>query len=1206
MAGFWKPTTSQAAPTEGLLTTTEQASRIRDSLQDGLANLQARGDGVNEANTRDVLINLVLDGLGYPPTHRSSEQSERDNRPDYLCYLGTVDTQAGYPALVVEAKRLNADFDRAPSGLARAYSPDRQIQRYLASDRISRPNTIGVLTDGIRWRVYQRGPASTDVEHLESFSFWSIANSSQTTLDAKEEADSLERFIQLLSSKAIAGKLLPDTRQERRNSADRLFEMLQATTEPAAVLKQILNEQGAVVSSRLENVNVLPSIRRDAHDKDWERYAVALGPEFQTDTPDFEGNHIPVAAVEFRYQGGEKMSRGDVALCARTVASSSNTNAAAVFAYETAPDGSMVARMAVSAGSQVSMTALFDPALPSPSARTSIDQQLRLIRDASGPLNADGLLAPFTVANLRQQFYREVADWTALTQAGKDQRGREAVLRHLIRVMFAWILKEENRIPPEIFEPGFIASSLGKTIDDYHDTVLRFLFHHRLNVRPDERDTHTNATINDALERAPFLNGSLFAEQDGDDALKLQASDYWSVDEKYPGLFTILSRYHWTMDEHRPGESEQTLDPELLSNLFERLIASTEEDGEESLMRQPQGTYYTPADVTDEMVKDALTAAVKEDAGALTETQLLDLFGDSDSDLPELEQADKQRLAERIRELHIFDPAVGSGAFLFSTLLAVRRAIRKLEDVKEPAEDIIKRQLRGQDINPLAVQIARLRLFIAIVWARKDSVGPLTVEDEALPNLEAVIICADTLETVADHEWRLAQLDMADADIGEAIAEIGANRVSWFDAHMESEKRELQNKDKELRALLEGLLQGKGELASAELRQFASTDLLSHEPARTDARLLFYESPWRGFDVVIGNPPYEALGKSMTADDRNRLAEDKLYQTIKGGDLYNLFCETALALAKPQGGVVTLITPLSIAFGQNKQVLRDIFVQRSSAIALRHYNNRPDTIFNTSPTVKSPENRQRATILTAILGDSKIKRLETTGLQSWAVEERLSCLRDRTTTPMVNPAGGMDSRVWGQWLRTTTKETTNLLAAISRQSKTIQDFKYPGKGGSALAFPETAYRYLSAIPANSVSPRRENILWLQNKETLYIVMAALNSHVGYGWWWMVGDGFHIKAVSDLGLLKIPDKWSDSPGEAIALGKQLVDAIPYCITEWKQGNKVWRNVDFHTHVPDLIAKIDRLYIEALELDVEPLLTHLKIMRSSSSWDYSQTL
>ena len=326
------------------------------------------------------------------------------------------------------------------------------------------------------------------------------------------------------------------------------------------------------------------------------------------------------------------------------------------------------------------------------------------------------------MAPLRQQFYGEIAHWMARVQRGMNQNGREAILRHLIRVMFAWILKEDRHIPPEIFELAFNSVWLDN-LNDYHRDVLLFLFRERLNKHKEVRKEHSIPQINEVLDRAPFLNGSLFAVQEGDNDLDLRHTDYWSVNNDNPGLFTILSRYHWTMDEHRPGESEQTLDPELLSNLFERLIAPTE-TGEEFLpTHQPRGTYYTPADIADEMVKDALAAAVKDHAGPLSDNELLDLFGDADIPL-ELGGADLKRLVDRIRQVRIFDPAVGSGEFLFSSLLAIRRGLSKLGKKGEPVEAIIKGQLRGQDINPLAVQIARLRLFITITAARRESPPP--------------------------------------------------------------------------------------------------------------------------------------------------------------------------------------------------------------------------------------------------------------------------------------------------------------------------------------------------------------------------------------------------------------------------------------------------------------------------------------------------
>ena len=46
---------------------------------------------------------------------------------------------------------------------------------------------------------------------------------------------------------------------------------------------------------------------------------------------------------------------------------------------------------------------------------------------------------------------------------------------------------------------------------------------------------------------------------------------------------------------------------------------------------------------------------------------------------------------------------------------------------------------------------------------------------------------------------------------------------------------------------------------------------------------------------------------------------------------------------------------------------------------------------------------------------------------------------------------------------------------------------------------------------------------------------------------------------------------------------------------------WRNVNFFSGAPALIDALDRLQIEALGLPFEPLIDHLRIMRSSSSWN-----
>ena len=100
---------------------------------------------------------------------------------------------------------------------------------------------------------------------------------------------------------------------------------------------------------------------------------------------------------------------------------------------------------------------------------------------------------------------------------------------------------------------------------------------------------------------------------------------------------------------------------------------------------------------------------------------------------------------------------------------------------------------------------------------------------------------------------------------------------------------------------------------------------------------------------------------------------------------------------------------------------------------------------------------------------------------------------------------------------------------------------------------------------------------------------------------MFGDGFDVK-LSDFTSATIPDAWVKNPQPAIAMGQRLLDAMPDCAVEITIHKKVWRNVNFHLK-PELIAELDRLHLSALGLPEQPLLRHLRIMRSSSSWNYA---
>ena len=1189
----------------------DRNSRLKSQLREGIRHFKGLGKLLNEATTRSVLISPILETLGYWPTYRLPEYHEQGNAPDETCYLHPVDSRHGDAAIILEAKSWGTPFDSAPMGLARADSPDRQIRRYLQQHVASGPNTIGVLTDGVRWRIYQRTADrdSNDVNFVVEHDFRQFERSTQfMQVELQPElqqelSDLIDRLARdRIEYRTVRHKL----RAPKPNFADSLFEAIIANPQPEQILKHLLNGQDMDVETDISADVALTGKRKDTHDNDWLNYAYSKPFAIIAHNPalsDEFDSHIVLAVVQYEYlENDPGLSRAEAALCARTLASADASSSAVVLTYSKSPEGNISARLVVMVGNQVNMTVSFDPRLPAPSARTAINRLLQILQDADGSLRAERLLEPLEVAPLRQRLYQEIAKWTGDLQDGRELAEREAVLRHLIRVIFAWILKEEGIIPAELFEFAFVRFTYGAEVDNYHEDVLRFLFHQRLNIPTEMRHSHLLAAIEKAMLPTPFLNGSLFAEHADDEALNIPASRYWNTDKENPGLFTILSRYHWTTNEHRPGESEQTLDPELLSNLFERLIAPTRE-GTLPPLRQPKGTYYTPADIADEMVKDALVAAVRDHAPeTVSEADLLCLFGDSDTEVPQMTDAQRVGLASRIRELRVFDPAVGSGEFLLSMLLAIQRGLGKLEpDKSTTATEIIRQQLAGQDIQPLAVQISRLRLFIAIIAERKNSLA----EDKPLPNLEARIVCADTLQTVADAQWRpdrTGQFDATDSQLISALTDLAANRRLWFDSHTEQDKQHMLAQDATRRDHLRILMQNRSEVVSQELIGFAEAPLYDthSRPALTDTRLLFYKDPWRGFDIVIGNPPYEALSKSKTREQVNALRSKKRYKTGNVGDLYSLFCETALALANPSGGVVTMVVPLSIAFGRRQRTLRTAFESGCREINLRHYNNNPQMMFHTTPTTKDPRNRQRVTVLTALLGNAATQ-VRSTGLQRWGADERSSCIVQRHTVRLPKLGVNVDARITEQWPRIPSQQVVDMVQSIVAQKRTVEI--YCSSGELSVALPSAGEYFISVIPEGKIQPRTEIPLTINDHDELRLIMAALNGHVGYAWWWIYGDGYHVK-VSDFAAMTIPDKWLESPQPAIDIGQRLIDCMPDCEVEIVIHKKIWRNVNFHIR-SDLIEELDRLHLEALGFTgtkQDKLLSHLRIMRSSSSWNF----
>ncbi|MCY3753414.1 MAG: hypothetical protein OXG99_04905, partial [Alphaproteobacteria bacterium] len=1099
-------------------------------------------------------------------------------------------------------------------GSIRADTPRGQIRGDLEQHRLADDATIGILTDGRVWRIHERrsGPDGRVVVALSAEYVLDDAGTAvPSMLERQDGARALANRLGAATFEAVEppAPLFPEARRF-------LAEAIPAVRDgrPAAVLKALCGQDIDPLEVSLPEAGLIA----DAKQHDWEPgFIVGQGPSYIVSRP-VQGSllgppRIRMAAVPFRDDegaGGPSLRKGDIALCARAFAHGDDPLVLCTWAghaHEADVEKSALRmRLALHAGGRTSMTPEFDPDLPPASVLVAVDKVAGLLRGPEAARTTARLPQAFDVSPLQEGFYERIEGWLEARLTGRRGDAKDmAMVRHLIRVMFAWILKEHGLVPRSLFDRAFVRNVFpGEEAGPsrYHDDVLRRLFHEALNVPPENRVPHENGELRVLFDNTPFLNGSIFARHPDDGAVRLQESDYWG-DGDGSGLYDTLSAFQWTLDEHSAQVDDLALDPELLGTLFERLVSLVDHSAEPR--RKPKGTYYTPRDVVAVMVSDALVARMlREEDLPVSEAELRQLFSETDSAVPRWSGQVRRQVCERLRQLTVFDPAVGSGVFLLGALECLMTAFAKLDVAVrsgprrgELIRAVIRDQLHGGDIQPLASQIAKLRLFLAIEAAEGKGTAPL-------PNLEARIVNADALGTVPDPAWRpgaAEQLLETDPEFQRLLAGIVANRADWFEAHAPDVKERLLVRDRELRVAFAERVGTTP--VSDRYRSFAEWAPLEHgdSVADTDPRLIFSRDPWSGFDIVIANPPYGRLSK-----EEAKRALDRDYRSAGARRSEALFVELAMVLARRDRGVVQLVLPLGISFRQDHAGLRAFVEAGSQRVDLRHFDMTPGTIFNTMPTVKDWANKQRIVLFTAWRGEGG--QIRTTGLQRWSDDsdrgDRAACLASRQAIKALHDLpSSVDRRISLQWLRTPTTATKELLLALLRQRRSVGDLSSARpRPGLSLGLPQTGYQYVPALPLGTVAPRNENPLHFRDEEDRLLALAALNGHVFYGWWLMTGDGFHVSAWMAV-RFGLPDAWMHEGPErkhALGLAWRLIDAIPDCTVSKLNAGERWYNADYFSGAPDLVEELDRLHIGSLGLPVEPLLRDLRTLRSNSSW------
>lgn len=449
------------------------------------------------------------------------------------------------------------------------------------------------------------------------------------------------------------------------------------------------------------------------------------------------------------------------------------------------------------------------------------------------------------------------------------------------------------------------------------------------------------------------------------------------------GIIDILKRYNFTVEENTPFDKEVSLDPELLGKVFENLLASFNPETQTTARKQT-GSFYTPREIVQYMVDESLVAHLKRTVGEELEPQYRQLMQYSDDDV-ELTAEQRKSIMQSLYNCKILDPACGSGAFPMGILQQMVHILNRIDpdnsgwkemmlqkaldetseayrnsssderkeliaDIERSFDESINRPdyarklyliencIYGVDIQPIAIQISKLRFFISLVVDQNTNADPTdNFGIRPLPNLEAKFVAANTLIGLVKKDASL--FDSAEIKAKENELKIAKHKI--FGAKTVKTKRKYKNIVNDLRQEIADMLYANGAVGNDEARQLASWDMFDQ-----NASSPFFDPEWMfgvkdGFDIVIGNPPYVLISLSLYK---------KLYRNYynwQGGkiDLYRLFIECSVKYLTNNLGIIVLITPNTFLTIPSCKLLRKKLIELTHFLFIDNYNL---TVFDTA------------------------------------------------------------------------------------------------------------------------------------------------------------------------------------------------------------------------------------------------------------------
>lgn len=509
-----------------------------------------------------------------------------------------------------------------------------------------------------------------------------------------------------------------------------------------------------------------------------------------------------------------------------------------------------------------------------------------------------------------------------------DKLVRDYIKKMMGRIVFLYFLQSKGWLAGNLhYMHDLFYDASDEVKENFLDKVLEPMFFGLLNTKPEDRSSAplvngVGVKYIPNADEIPYLNGGLFQQE------KIDEVDSVFPAGMFQSLFDFFDSYNFTIDENDPNDAEVGVDPEMLGKIFENLL----EDNKD------KGAFYTPKEIVRYMCQESLTAylqtgiddaEVKEHIANFVKTSDVEELGGASSELA-------MSIDRKLIDVKICDPAIGSGAFpmgLLRELYACRKSIEifREDNAADIKRHIIQNNIYGVDIEKGAVDIARLRFWLALIIDEKEPMP--------LPNLDFKImqgnsllesykgvdldVTSKKLKTGKDTKKTRGVLSLGfeETDVQKTIQDLVKSYFSITDHTLRAQRR--QQIDKYVKDYIKVCAEGNHVVQDAvdELEIPNDQFFLWH----TYFADVFEQG---GFDIVIGNPPY---GVSIKDDYRKAVVAS--WGNVPDYEIYYYFIVLAAPLLKEKG-IMSYIIPNTFLFNTFAKHFREMLVEKWNVLEI--------------------------------------------------------------------------------------------------------------------------------------------------------------------------------------------------------------------------------------------------------------------------------